>query len=629
MLVFTLRDEVRRLMARYHRATQALIQQRASRALGRGPNSLLGIADPLGGVSVGGRQIVILRDGVAVPDERDCLNTPEARAVVQAIIDLAAEIEAGGEAVLADFDPPYFWFEMAGPLRAMLELVEEVPSGRPKVVFLDIDGVLLRPVDWLCPRNAEAQRLIQAKSHQERQRGFDLVQFDPAAVELVNRLARQAGAKIVLSSSWRSAIGAKAAVRKIIQQGIDHGLLHEDAYCPHAPSEKRKEVEVRDWLEMHRTTPLPPFPGSKFRITPKEERAHRAKFAAWQAQRADYGIDWVVLDDERGPDRLVLTSPDEGFNASAYRVALRALGGEDSAYRVRFLPDGLWEEVLAVHQGDTVAAARWVEGVPEPSNSQPVRLLDWEYDNALPTWRGLATKPDAEAKDAALKSFRQRLMADRPEGVGKVAAAEFRVAFRTPAEGAPAKPRALLPHSSLDPDVVQRMTLAAAEEAKEVEQARREVWRRKERHAQMLLTAETLRAGGDLMVEPDPSLWPLAKWVFSMGRPRSVIVDEVRSATEAEALTLLPAFLPVEALDRTDEDFGFEVRQALKAAAKVSGDLEAQLAAGAEAARRGRLWARQSDGLDERMLVLALMRAACRVIDRHKLVLAREMEVRG
>ena len=497
------------------------------------------------------------------------------------------------------------------------DLPEPALQRRQKIIFLDIDGVLLRSIDWLHPRNAEASRLRRSDDYEDRQRALDVVQFDPTAVELVNRLARQAGAKIVVSSFWRNAIGAHQTVRKLIAQGIDRDLFHEDACCSHAPSEKSKDVDVRDWLGRHRATPLAPQPDDSRPMTGQETGGYHAKLSAWHKDPRNYGIDWVVLDDEFGPKRLVLTNGHDGFSTSDYRVALRALGGEDPEFGVVRLPDGLWEEVLAAHEGDPVGAARWVEGVPVPNTWRPTWLLDWKTAKALNTLAGRRSPAEAEAKDEALKAFRERLMADRPEGVGKVALAEFRSKAVTESEPvSPCEPRPILPFRMPNPDHVKRIMLAVGEQALEVEEAWEQVRDRQQSRARLLRAAEEIRAGDDLMIEPDPTLWQLARWVFSVARPRPEIVDEVRNAAAEEGLAVLPGFVSHEDIERVGREIDLEIRQVLKAAARAPGDLEAQVTAGADSARRSGL--RVGESVDERMLVLALMRAACRVVERHR-----------
>lgn len=62
-----------------------------------------------------------------------------------------------------------------------------------KIIFLDIDGVLNNEV-WY-----KSERFRHGQSKEE----YDLSQFDPRCVELLNSLIADTQAKIVVSSSWR------------------------------------------------------------------------------------------------------------------------------------------------------------------------------------------------------------------------------------------------------------------------------------------------------------------------------------------------------------------------------------------------------------------------------------------
>jgi hypothetical protein len=65
-----------------------------------------------------------------------------------------------------------------------------------KVIFLDIDGVL-NSQDWYVYRRDNVE--MDSVSAQ-----YPFYEFDPRAVERLNRLIEVTGAKLVISSSWRS-----------------------------------------------------------------------------------------------------------------------------------------------------------------------------------------------------------------------------------------------------------------------------------------------------------------------------------------------------------------------------------------------------------------------------------------
>lgn len=65
-----------------------------------------------------------------------------------------------------------------------------------KVIFLDVDGVL-NSNDWYIYR----RDAIEMDSVQTQ---YPFYEFDPRAIERLNRIIKETGAKIVVSSSWRS-----------------------------------------------------------------------------------------------------------------------------------------------------------------------------------------------------------------------------------------------------------------------------------------------------------------------------------------------------------------------------------------------------------------------------------------
>jgi hypothetical protein len=305
----------------------------------------------------------------------------------------------------------------------------EAREARPRVVFIDIDGVLLTRARWLHPANTAARALLAEKSETARRRALETVSYDPNAVQLVNRLARTTRAKLVVSSFWRRSFGVEETHRKLLAEGIEPDLFHDDHSCDAGYSrDPTKQRDIWDWLDRHRTNSLPRHPGG-VATTEEERRSTEEALRVWHAAYERVGLEWIVIDDEPGPDHLVRTHPELGFTAEDYRVAVRALGGEDAEFGVRPVPDGLWEEVLAIHACDPIAAARWVEGVRAPETFRPVRLLDWREDQALDFLMGRRDASDEEAQVEALAAFRRRLATDRaprPEqGVGGPLDADF------------------------------------------------------------------------------------------------------------------------------------------------------------------------------------------------------------
>jgi len=108
---------------------------------------------------------------------------------------------------------------------------------RNKVLFLDIDGPMI-PTRAACLSNSG----IWCK-------------FDPVAVRLINILLKETGAKIVISSSWRTS-GVSYVSLALELNGIDSAHLHidwmigkrGDGVCS---SSKGRAQKIKNWLGGH------------------------------------------------------------------------------------------------------------------------------------------------------------------------------------------------------------------------------------------------------------------------------------------------------------------------------------------------------------------------------------------
>ncbi len=100
-----------------------------------------------------------------------------------------------------------------------------------KVLFLDIDGV--------CNSAAYMQQIGKQSFWHDT---------DPAAVQLIKRIIKETGCKVVLSSTWRLYPEARAVVKrdvcyfidctKDLQRGAKRGVVE-------------RGIEVQEWLDRH------------------------------------------------------------------------------------------------------------------------------------------------------------------------------------------------------------------------------------------------------------------------------------------------------------------------------------------------------------------------------------------
>lgn len=160
-----------------------------------------------------------------------------------------------------------------------------------RVIFLDIDGVLLPGSAWLAPDNDGPARLLAgAQSREELTAAAAAVRFDRVAVLLLNRLCWATGAQIVVSSDWRHSVDVDLR-QKLLAEGVEEQYLHHDLLCPKKLT-ATKSQEIGLWLRSHD------------------------------------GAGGIVIDDdvlEGCPVPQVLTGYDRGLDVEVYRRALALL----------------------------------------------------------------------------------------------------------------------------------------------------------------------------------------------------------------------------------------------------------------------------------------------------------------
>lgn len=104
------------------------------------------------------------------------------------------------------------------------------------ILFLDIDGVL-NSEQWYhsmgLPPNPPSAWL------------------DPACVARLDALARETGASLVLSSSWRLILGVEKTAAALAACGLTVPLVGETPECTYSSVEVDRWSEIRAWLDSH------------------------------------------------------------------------------------------------------------------------------------------------------------------------------------------------------------------------------------------------------------------------------------------------------------------------------------------------------------------------------------------
>lgn len=211
-----------------------------------------------------------------------------------------------------------------------------------KIIFLDIDGVLLSRRAWAMSVNEAA--LNVGRKNLEQFTALSV--FDPVGVALINRLCRCTGALIVISSLWRYSVNPDRTRDKLIEQGIDESLFHPtEWYCHLNRRRQDKEFDITDWIE-----------------------------------NIDQSGMFVTIDDGDLLPFLVRTNADDGITSAVYRISCRALGGTDSQMGVHALPEADLEQVSLAFRGDRIAASQFLERGEHDTNASllvPSTRHDW------------------------------------------------------------------------------------------------------------------------------------------------------------------------------------------------------------------------------------------------------------
>lgn len=161
-----------------------------------------------------------------------------------------------------------------------------------KVLFLDIDGVLLPGRAYLLPNQTKPM----------------VTTFDPCAVAMLNEACRKQKRKIVLHTSWiRTGFwkigedGPGDVHDHCVEQGVNPDLFHEDLYCDRDLWYRYDRVS--EWLSRHPEV-------DDFLIVDDEP------------ENNGRGLEKV----EKFKDHLILTDFDEGITMPIFRRILDGTG---------------------------------------------------------------------------------------------------------------------------------------------------------------------------------------------------------------------------------------------------------------------------------------------------------------
>ena len=115
-----------------------------------------------------------------------------------------------------------------------------------KVIFLDVDGVI--NLVWpLTPKEErDARDELEFKIFEKD--GYRILSYpNYRAIKLINKLTEETGAKIVVSSSWRSTNGNTWKIRKTFEEcGLEVNVIDE---TPFFSWNAIRGKEIKAWLD--------------------------------------------------------------------------------------------------------------------------------------------------------------------------------------------------------------------------------------------------------------------------------------------------------------------------------------------------------------------------------------------
>ena len=115
-----------------------------------------------------------------------------------------------------------------------------------KVIFLDVDGVI--NLVWPLPSKEERGARDELEFEIFAKDGYRILSYpNYRAVKLINKLTEETGAKIVVSSSWRSVNGNTWRIRKTFEEcGLSGEVIGETPFLSWSGV---RGNDIKAWLD--------------------------------------------------------------------------------------------------------------------------------------------------------------------------------------------------------------------------------------------------------------------------------------------------------------------------------------------------------------------------------------------
>ena len=228
-----------------------------------------------------------------------------------------------------------------------------------KIIFLDIDGVLLPRKSYFLPENERFIKLFNEGFEKHSRKEIALsAKFDKTIISLINRLCEMTGAKIVPHTNWRRTVGIDETIEKIIKEGIKEEYIHENPRCTYRMT-SGKDSDIMGWLYDNRLTDVPTRPKN---FLPFDKGYDEKVVKEYNEKLHNHGYEYLIIDDEQVGymrNNQILTDFDEGFAFDDYKVACAFFDKADPMAGVIGIED-VFLDRIKLHIPEKIDYIKWL-----------------------------------------------------------------------------------------------------------------------------------------------------------------------------------------------------------------------------------------------------------------------------
>lgn len=195
-----------------------------------------------------------------------------------------------------------------------------------RIIFLDIDGVLLTPYSFDFSYNKKIFEFLSSNKEEYPKDSLKYInyiqehaKFNEESIELINRLCEKSEAKIVIISNWRRSYGSEKTLNKLIEQGIKKEYFHNDYAAKIRGMSSSKMDDIYSWLNNnHLNKELKP----EYKDLDIPSKEYDEQNLKWRNYYDSHGYDYLIIDDNfLEQNTQLIINENIGFNIDYYRIA--------------------------------------------------------------------------------------------------------------------------------------------------------------------------------------------------------------------------------------------------------------------------------------------------------------------